>query len=69
MKDIKSIVLGLCGYKIVWNDCIVAGVRLIRILKGFHLTEHEEMAIRKWAKSESKKVLFVNTMNIEKPGI
>lgn len=55
----KSRVLKLCGYKIRWNDCIIAGVRVVRTLKNYRLTELEKAAITKWAEDDSKQVLFM----------
>ena len=59
MKDIKRIVMDLCGHKIAWNDCVLPGVRIVRALKGFHLTGYEKEAIKRWVESDSKTVLFV----------
>lgn len=59
MKDIKRIVMDLCGHKIAWNDCVLPGVRIVKILKGFLLMEYEKEVIKKWVESDSKTVLFV----------
>lgn len=55
----KRKVLKLCGNKFVWNDYAIAGVRMVRTLKGFHLTEIEKEAVRLWAEDDSKQVLFI----------
>lgn len=59
MKDIKRIVMDLCGHKIVWNDCVIPGVRKVRVIKGSRLTECEKEVIKKWVESDSKTVLWV----------
>lgn len=57
----KSKIFELCGNKITWNDCIIAGVRVVKILKWHHLSEFEKAAVRKWAEDDSKRAIFINT--------
>lgn len=59
MKDIKRIVMDLCGHKIAWNDCVIPGVRIVRVINGFRLTECEKEVIKKWVESDSQTVLLV----------
>lgn len=55
----KRKVLKLCGNKFCWNDCIIAGVRVVKTLKGHNLSEFERAAVRKWAEEDSKYAIFV----------
>lgn len=55
----KSKVLELCGNKFCWNDCVIAGVRVVKTLKGHRLSEFEKEAVRKWAEDDFKYAIFI----------
>ena len=58
----KNKIMKLCGNKIIWNDCILTGARIVRTLRRFRLTEFEKRAIRLWAEDDSKQVIFVENV-------
>lgn len=58
MKNIKEIVMGVCGHKFAWNDYVYPKARVVKAIGRYNLTDYEKITITEWGKSDGKCVIF-----------